>query len=114
MEKNNPFLSFHQKQEASYSFKRIWNPSWFEENRQKKNYFEGWYFKSVSENGGHSMAFIPGISIMEPTATHLCRPLMAKPVRRGTSAIRSKPFNIPAKVSLLQWVQTFFQKRDLN
>ncbi|MBW6497127.1 MAG: hypothetical protein K0B09_01930 [Bacteroidales bacterium] len=63
MEKNNPFLSFQQKQEASYSFKKIWNPDWFQGNRQMKNYFEGWYFKSVSENGRHSMAFIPGISV---------------------------------------------------
>jgi len=63
MEKNNPFLSFRHKQKAAFALKKIWNPTWFQGNRQKKNYFEGWYFKSVSEDGGHSMAFIPGISV---------------------------------------------------
>jgi tocopherol cyclase len=64
MENPSPLLiSLHQKQGARYALKKTWNPSWFQGNGKKKNYFEGWYLKSVSENGEHSMAFIPGISI---------------------------------------------------
>jgi hypothetical protein len=29
----------------------------------RNNYFEGWYFKSVTEDGSGSLAFIPGISL---------------------------------------------------
>lgn len=46
-----------------YDLKKIWNPSWFQGNRARKDYFEGWYFKQVSPDGAHSMAFIPGISL---------------------------------------------------
>lgn len=64
MENPSPLLnSLHQKQGARYALKKTWNPSWFQGNRKKKNYFEGWYLKSVSQNGAHSWAFIPGISI---------------------------------------------------
>lgn len=63
MEKIYPLLSVKDRQGARYALKKIWNPTWFQGNHRKKNYFEGWYFKSVSENGNHSLAFIPGISI---------------------------------------------------
>lgn len=65
MEKENaPVCSlFGNKQNLFYEARKIWNPSWFQGNRKKKNYFEGWYLKSVSENGQHSLAFIPGISV---------------------------------------------------
>jgi tocopherol cyclase len=48
-----------------YDLKKIWNPSWFQGNRREKNYFEGWYFKMISQAGDHSWAFIPGISLSE-------------------------------------------------
>jgi tocopherol cyclase len=46
-----------------YDLKKIWNPEWFQGNRQKKNYFEGWYFKLLSKDGSRRFAFIPGISL---------------------------------------------------
>lgn len=63
MENKTSLLSIQNKQGVRYALKKIWNPSWFQGNRKKKNYFEGWYFKSVSESGEYSMSFIPGISI---------------------------------------------------
>ncbi len=45
-----------------YNIRKIWNPDWFQGNRKKKNYFEGWYFKIVSPYARASMAIIPGIS----------------------------------------------------
>ncbi len=46
-----------------YDLKKIWHPSWCQGNRQKKNYFEGWYFKLLSAEGRYKYAFIPGISL---------------------------------------------------
>jgi len=41
----------------------IWNPDQFQGWGRTKNYFEGWYFKLISGNERHAMAFIPGISM---------------------------------------------------
>ena len=46
-----------------YNLKKIWNPSWFQGNRKKRNYFEGWYFKMVDKTLNHAWAVIPGISL---------------------------------------------------
>ncbi len=46
-----------------YELKKIYNPPWFQGSRARDNYFEGWYFKSVTGDGSGSLAFIPGISL---------------------------------------------------
>ena len=46
-----------------YDLKKVWNPSWFQGNRKKSMYFEGWYCKVVSHDSKQSWAFIPGISL---------------------------------------------------
>src|SRR5512133_187346 len=43
----------------------IYNPSIFQDNLKKKNYFEGWYFKVVSKDLSHVFSFIPGVSLNE-------------------------------------------------
>ena len=35
----------------------------FQGAKEKKHYFEGWYYKHVTEDKKHSLAVIPGISI---------------------------------------------------
>jgi hypothetical protein len=42
---------------------RLYNPAVFQGSLRSKNYFEGWYFKHVSEDLEHVFAFIPGISL---------------------------------------------------
>lgn len=49
---------------SKYDFKKIWNPHWFQGNRKKKNYFEGWYFKNITPDGEHIFSFIPGVSMV--------------------------------------------------
>ena len=44
-------------------FHKIKNPILFQGNLEKKNYFEGWYYKMVSTDGNCSVALIPGISL---------------------------------------------------
>src|SRR6056297_403437 len=46
-----------------YDLRKIWKPHWFQGNRKKNNYFEGWYFKNVSASGKHCWSFIPGVSL---------------------------------------------------
>jgi tocopherol cyclase len=41
----------------------IWNPEIFQGHLNKKNYFEGWYYKLVSQEGAFSLALIPGVSL---------------------------------------------------
>ncbi len=66
---NQPIPEMLQKGPGSraglYDLKKIWRPEWFQGNRKRKNYFEGWYIKAVSASGGSSIAFIPGISLNE-------------------------------------------------
>jgi hypothetical protein len=41
----------------------IWKPEVFQGRGKKKNYFEGWYFKSVSKDEKLACAIIAGVSI---------------------------------------------------
>jgi len=42
---------------------KIQNPEIFQGNKQKKSYFEGWYFKMVDDEGSNIYAIIPGIAL---------------------------------------------------
>jgi tocopherol cyclase len=42
---------------------KIWNPEIFQGQNKKKEYFEGWYFKSVSKDEKTAYAIIVGVSI---------------------------------------------------
>lgn len=48
----------------------LWNPDQFQGWGRTRRYFEGWYFKVVSADGAHAMAFIPGISMGEKGEQH--------------------------------------------
>jgi tocopherol cyclase len=45
------------------SFRKIWNPEWFQGTKNRKNYFEGWYFKLVDASEEHVLAVIPGLAL---------------------------------------------------
>ena len=47
----------------SYSIAKIWKPGIFQGRGKSKDYFEGWYFKSVSADEQTACAIIPGVSI---------------------------------------------------
>jgi tocopherol cyclase len=44
---------------------RLYHPEVFQGNLKKKHYFEGWYFKHVSQDLQHTCSFIPGISLVD-------------------------------------------------
>lgn len=53
-----------------YSLTKLWTPINFQGGNRKKQYFEGWYFKNVSENSDHIWSVIPGISIVNNHNKH--------------------------------------------
>jgi len=44
---------------------RLFNPEVFQGNLRKKHYFEGWYFKNVTQDLAYTFSFIPGVSLIE-------------------------------------------------
>lgn len=44
-------------------WRALWNPDMYHGWGNRRNYFEGWYFKVVDPRGKTSLAFIPGISM---------------------------------------------------
>jgi tocopherol cyclase len=44
---------------------RLYNPEVFQGNLRKKHYFEGWYFKHVTQDLSRTFSFIPGVSLVE-------------------------------------------------
>ncbi|MBN1116908.1 MAG: hypothetical protein JXA77_06880 [Bacteroidales bacterium] len=48
-----------------YKMKKLGNTHLFQGNTKRKAYFEGWYFKMVSDDGSSILSVIPGISISE-------------------------------------------------
>ena len=46
-----------------YNLKKACNTNIFQGNKKKKNYFEGWYFKMVANDGSSILSIIPGISL---------------------------------------------------
>jgi hypothetical protein len=48
---------------------RIFNTFAFQGNLKNKHYFEGWYYKHISENQDNALSFIPGISL-NPRDSH--------------------------------------------
>ena len=53
----------------AYKAKKSKNSSMFQGNKKTKKYFEGWYFKMVSQDEGSILSVIPGISISEDGST---------------------------------------------
>jgi tocopherol cyclase len=45
--------------------RRLYNPEVFQGNLRKKHYFEGWYFKQVTQDQSCTYSFIPGVSLVE-------------------------------------------------
>jgi tocopherol cyclase len=48
-----------------YNQRKVFNPHWFQGNRETKRYFEGWYFKNVSADQKTCWSFIPGVSLVD-------------------------------------------------
>jgi hypothetical protein len=61
-----------------YEWRKIWNPEWFQGSRRKEKYFEGWYFKNVSQDGEYCWSFIPGVSLVGVNANSFIQAINGK------------------------------------
>ena len=50
--------------------KAHFNPERFQGWGKTRNYFEGWYFKLIDDDGAHALALIPGIAMDESGEGH--------------------------------------------
>jgi len=50
----------------------IWTPAMYHGHGQRRNYFEGWYYKFVDATGRHVHAVIPGIFLGKDASTSHC------------------------------------------
>ena len=67
---NNSLVKFtNYPKIKAYKSKKSKNSSMFQGNKKTKKYFEGWYFKIVSQDELSILSVIPGISISEDGST---------------------------------------------
>jgi len=53
------------------SLRAIWQPAMYHGHRQRRNFFEGWYFKFVDAAEQHVQAVIPGVFLgSDPSTSH--------------------------------------------
>ena len=50
----------------------VWRPAMYHGHRQRRNFFEGWYYKFVDATEGHVHAVIPGVFLGKDAATSHC------------------------------------------
>lgn len=73
---------------------KIFHPAIFQGSLKKKNYFEGWFLKHVTSDGGTVLSIIPGIAL-NPTDSHAFIQIM--------DGISGKTYYIPYPVKDFQW-----------
>lgn len=61
--------------------KHLCRPEIFQGQHKKRDYFEGWYFKHVSENGQLSLSIIPGINYENKKKSAFIQVIMGPPIR---------------------------------
>ena len=57
----------------------FFNPERFQGWGRTRDYFEGWYFKSVTHDGSQALAIIPGIA-MDKAGEHLVSAVVLAPM----------------------------------
>jgi tocopherol cyclase len=65
-------------------FKKLIHPEYFQGNKKRKNYFEGWYYKLVSYDQKYTLAFIPGVSINEKDTHAFIQVFISQTVEKET------------------------------
>ena len=58
-----PYLHADPRRRKNELLRQLLHPDFFQGSRQKKKYFEGWYFKCISKDRQHALAIIPGMAI---------------------------------------------------
>ncbi|MGB0174953.1 MAG: tocopherol cyclase family protein [Acholeplasmataceae bacterium] len=94
---------------------KINHPEIFQGHLNKKNYFEGWYFKYLSRDNKVSFACIPGISLNDQDAHAFIQIYLAKDAKLETFYIRYdvSEFSYHPKDMVIQIGQSTFLKDEI-
>ena len=92
----------------------LWNPECYHGWGRKKRFFEGWYYKLVSQNQQHALALIPGIAMDTSGQKQAFIQLLDGKNLKGTyHKFHAKQFKPTAKKHALKIENNFFSEKML-
>lgn len=77
------------KQDKFTWFKKINSPIVFQGHIKRKNYFEGWYYRQVSEDRKKVICFIPGVSLVQGDAHSFVQYIYVSEDKEGKSRVKT-------------------------
>jgi hypothetical protein len=92
----------------------LWHSECYHGWGRKKRFFEGWYYKLVSENQEHALAIIPGIAMDENGEKQaFIQVLDGKNLKATYHKFKAKEFKPTPKKHALKIQMNFFSKEKL-
>lgn len=92
----------------------LWNPECYHGWGREKRFFEGWYYKLVSQNQKHALALIPGIAMDTSGQKQAFIQLLDGKNLKGTyHKFHAKQFKPTAKKHALKIENNFFSEKML-
>lgn len=101
-------------------FKKIFYPEFFQGEKKKTDYFEGWYFKLVNKERNISVAVIPGISLNKTDSHSFIQLFLSKTVdnevylKRRYFRYDIKDFAYDSKEFSVSVKDNFFSKNKMK
>lgn len=101
-------------------FKKIFYPEFYQGEKKKTGYFEGWYFKLVNKDRNYSVALIPGISLNKTDSHSFIQLFVSKTVDNEVSLKRYyfrydiKDFTYDSKEFSVSIKDNFFSKTKMK
>jgi len=99
----------------TYKIHALWHPECYHGWGRSKRFFEGWYYKVVSENQMHALAIIPGIAMDENGQKQsFIQVLDGKNLNASYHKFEAKEFQPNPKKHALKIQRNFFSKNKLK
>ena len=99
----------------TYKIHALWHPECYHGWGKSKRFFEGWYYKVVSENQMHALAIIPGIAMDENGQKQsFIQVLDGKNLNASYHKFKAKEFQPDPKKHALKIQKNFFSKNNLK
>ncbi len=94
--------------------KKIKNPHMFQGSLNKRNYFEGWYYKQVSIEDDKTISFIPGISLNEEDSHAFVQVIVSAPIKTYYFRYKIEDFEVQNKPFRVKVGQNYFSESSLS
>ena len=93
----------------------LWHPECYHGWGKSKRFFEGWYYKVVSENQRHAVAIIPGIAMDENGKKQaFIQILDGKNLNSTYHRFNPEKFEPTPKIHSLKIENNFFSQKKSN